>query len=154
MTARTLAPAAHVTPCRWRLAQTTAIVALSGALPFAAAAQEDENFLGTIVLTPSGFDQTIAEAPGSTTVITGEELEKSNVTDLTDVLAGVQGVVVTGTADEEDISIRGLPGQYTLILVDGRRQGTRESRPNGSAGVVFPRLLSNHATASRPHACP
>ncbi|WP_428925812.1 TonB-dependent receptor domain-containing protein [Marinibacterium sp. SX1] len=135
MSVRPLAPTAAPRPCRRRLAQTTAIVALAGAMPLAATAQEDETFLGTIVLTPSGFDQTIADAPGSTTVITGEELEKSNVTDLTDVLAGVQGVVVTGAADDQDISIRGLPGQYTLILVDGRRQGTRESRPNGSAGV-------------------
>ena len=27
--------------------------------------------------------------------------------------------------------MRGLPGEYTLILVDGRRQNSRESRPNG-----------------------
>ena len=30
--------------------------------------------------------------------------------------------------------LRGLPGEYTLILVDGRRQNSRESRPNGSGG--------------------
>lgn len=28
----------------------------------------------------------------------------------------------------------GLPGTYTLILVDGKRQSTRESRVNGNAG--------------------
>src|SRR5690606_8924719 len=35
---------------------------------------------------------------------------------------------------KSDISIRGLSGDYTLLLVNGRRQNTRESRPNGSGG--------------------
>lgn len=90
--------------------------------------------LGSIVVTATGFEQNVAEAPASITVVTREELEKGTFRDLTDALREVQGVTVTGTANEEDIYIRGLPGVYTLILVDGKRQSTRDTRPNGSAG--------------------
>lgn len=46
----------------------------------------------------------------------------------------VEGISITGGNEKPDISIRGLSGDYTLILVDGRRQSGRESRPNGSGG--------------------
>ena len=98
-------------------------------------AEDDTVALGEMVVTASGFQQTVAEAPASISVIPREELEKGTFRDLTDALRRVQGVTVTGAANEQDIMIRGLPGQYTLILVDGVRQGTRESRTNGSAGI-------------------
>lgn len=91
--------------------------------------------LDEIVITASGFEQNIADAPASISVISGEELARRNITSLSDALRGVQGVATTGVANEQDITIRGLSGQYTLILVDGKRQGTRESRTNGSAGI-------------------
>lgn len=90
--------------------------------------------LGAIVITASGFEQNITDAPASISVVPGEDIRNERFTDLTDALNGVQGVVTTGVANEKDIFIRGLPGEYTLILVDGRRQGTRESRANGSSG--------------------
>ncbi|WP_134724703.1 TonB-dependent receptor domain-containing protein [Paracoccus luteus] len=106
------------------------------ALAFPATGQElsEAVVLDEVVITAAGFEQAVADAPASVTVIDSEELARRNVTSLSDALRGVQGVVTTGIAAEQDISIRGLPGQYTLILVDGKRQGTRESRPNGSSG--------------------
>lgn len=90
--------------------------------------------LDEIVVTAGGFEQTIRDAPASVSVITAEELEKGSFTSLTDALREVQGVATTGIANEQDIFIRGLPGQYTLILVDGKRQSTRDSRTNGNSG--------------------
>ncbi|WP_433977609.1 TonB-dependent receptor plug domain-containing protein [Erwinia sp. E_sp_B01_9] len=49
---------------------------------------------------------------------------------LGDALRDVEGVVVNGAANENDISVRGMPGDYTLLLVDGKRQGGRDSRVN------------------------
>ncbi|MEI4485694.1 TonB-dependent receptor [Frigidibacter sp. MR17.14] len=112
---------------------TTALVPLLSA-PGLAQETAGALTLDQIVVTAGGFEQNVADAPASVTVITGEDLAKANVTSLADALAEAQGVVTTGIPNEQDISIRGLPGQYTLILVDGKRQGTRESRPNGSAG--------------------
>src|SRR5690606_1441521 len=91
--------------------------------------------LQQLVVTASGFEQNVADAPASITVVTREELEKGSFRDLTDALKEAQGVTVTGGANENDILIRGLPGSYTLILVDGKRQNTRNSRPNGSSGL-------------------
>lgn len=122
---------------RGRSLRTVLLSLTALSAPALAAAQEmgsDTVVLDTVVITASGFEQTLAEAPASVSVITSEELQKGNFTNLTDALKEVQGVVTTGIANESDIYIRGLPGQYTLILVDGKRQNTRDSRTNGSAG--------------------
>lgn len=117
-----------------------ATAALFSACPGAALAQQapeaesDATVLQRIVVTATGFEQNVEDAPASITVITREDIEKGAFSDLTDALREVQGVAVTGVANEKDIFIRGLPGAYTLILVDGKRQNTRESRPNGNSG--------------------
>lgn len=92
------------------------------------------NTLKEVVVTATGFEQEVTDAPASITVITPEQLKKKPFRDLTDALSDVEGVTVTGTATEKDIFIRGMPGAYTLILVDGRRQSTRDARTNGNAG--------------------
>lgn len=119
-----------------RRASLSAALLSCTALAFPVTAQElsEAVVLDEVVITAAGFEQAVADAPASVTVIDAEELSRRRVTSLSDALRGVQGVVTTGIAAEQDISIRGLPGQYTLILVDGKRQGTRESRPNGSSG--------------------
>lgn len=86
-----------------------------------------------IVVTASGFEQTIKEAPASISVITREELESKPFRDLTDALRAIPGVTITGGKGNTDISIRGMSAKYTLILVDGRRQSSRETRPNSDA---------------------
>lgn len=96
---------------------------------------QDAADLATVVVTASGSEQQLKDAPASMTVITGEELRQRSFRDLTDALRDVEGVAVTGTANESEISIRGMPGEYTLILVDGKRQSTRDARVNGSAGM-------------------
>lgn len=108
------------------------------ATPFASYAQEAADGgvteLEQVVVTASGFEQNVKDAPASITVVTREQLEKGEYRDLTDALRDVQGVAVTGVANEKDIYIRGLPGAYTLILVDGKRQSTRDARTNGNSG--------------------
>lgn len=88
----------------------------------------------TMVVSASGYSQQLRDAPASVTVITAEQLQNKPVRDLADAVKDVEGVSVVGSANKQDINIRGLPGEYTLILVDGRRQNSRESRPNGSGG--------------------
>ncbi|MEE4912274.1 TonB-dependent receptor [Pseudomonas alliivorans] len=90
--------------------------------------------LEDVVVTAAGFEQNLEDAPASMTVITGDELRKRSFRDLTDAVREVEGVTVNGGANETDISIRGMPADYTLILVDGKRQSARESRVNGNSG--------------------
>lgn len=114
-----------------------ATTALAAPGAFAQTSEDTETgvfALDPIVVTASGFQQTVREAPASISVIPGEQLQNEQFRDLADAVRHTQGVAVLGAANEQDISIRGLPGNYTLILVDGVRQGTRDARPNGSAG--------------------
>ena len=93
-------------------------------------AQEADAKLSEIVVTASGFEQAVEDAPASITVIPHEELEKKAYRDVTDALRDVPGVVVTGGGSSSDISIRGMAASYTMLLIDGRRQNSRETRPN------------------------
>ncbi|SEO33551.1 ligand-gated channel protein [Vreelandella aquamarina] len=126
-----------------RLRRTLLASAISSLACGAVAAQETPQ-LNDIVVTASGFEQQISSAPASISVISREELERGHYQNVTDALRDVPGVVVTGGGagdNGNDISIRGMPSQYTLILVDGRPQNSRESRPNGSAGFEQDWLL-------------
>ncbi|MCK2042784.1 ligand-gated channel protein [Chromohalobacter sp. TMW 2.2308] len=100
-------------------------------------AAEDDVQLNDVVVTAAGYAQQVTQAPASISVVSREQLEKKAYRDITDALRDVPGVIVTGGGAGDngaDISMRGMPAQYTLVLVDGRRQSSRESRPNGSAG--------------------
>lgn len=84
----------------------------------------------TMVVTASGFEQSQADAAASISVITREDLEKKYYRDVTDALRDVPGVTITDGGDGTDISMRGMGSAYTLILVDGKRQNSRQTRPN------------------------
>ncbi|MCJ8178858.1 TonB-dependent receptor [Pseudomonas viridiflava] len=127
-------------PLRLRLVAVMVNVALaclaSGQVYAAEPVIESANVLSLddVVVTAAGFEQNLEDAPASMTVITGDELRKRSFRDLTDAVRDVEGVTVNGGANETDISIRGMPADYTLILVDGKRQSARESRVNGNSG--------------------
>jgi outer membrane receptor for ferrienterochelin and colicins len=107
---------------------------LAGQAAFAAAPHAAQPAMQEVVITASGFEQAIADAPASISVITRKELSKRPFRDLTDALRDVEGVTITGATNEKDILMRGLPGSYTLLLVDGKRQSTRDARTNGNSG--------------------
>ncbi len=93
--------------------------------------------LGQVTVTASGHAQQLEDAPASISVITREQIEQRYYQDATDALRDIPGVIITGGGSGDrgnDIVIRGMPAQYTLILVDGKPVSTRETRPNGSAG--------------------
>ncbi|WP_301584249.1 TonB-dependent receptor domain-containing protein [Halomonas alkaliantarctica] len=100
----------------------------------AALAQEAEQ-LDNIVVSASGFEQALVDAPASISVVSREELERKRITSVADALRDVEGVDVGGAVGKtggSNISIRGMPSDYTLILIDGRRQNAAGSvTPNG-----------------------
>ena len=105
-----------------RLAIAVSIATLS---PLLHAADQD-----TVVVTATGFEQKIQNAPASISVISKQQIEDKAYRDVTDALKDVPGVVVTGGGSSSDISIRGMSSQYTLFLVNGKRISTRSTRPN------------------------
>ncbi|WP_050483331.1 TonB-dependent receptor domain-containing protein [Bordetella bronchiseptica] len=119
-----------------------AIAALGAAQAQTASPQEDTLGIAqmdTVVVTASGFEQEIKNAPASISVITREQLESKPFHNLADAVADVEGVSVErgGKAGGMNISIRGLPSDYTLVLVDGKRlsQNSSGARPNGFGDV-------------------
>jgi outer membrane receptor for ferrienterochelin and colicins len=94
------------------------------------ATQTETVALDDVVVTAAGFEQQTKNAPASISVLTREDLEGRYYRDVTDALRDVPGVIVTGAGASKDISLRGMPADYTLLLIDGKPQSSRESRPN------------------------
>ncbi|CAB5703138.1 Colicin I receptor precursor [Delftia tsuruhatensis] len=88
--------------------------------------------LSTVVVTASGTAVDIKEAPASISVITREDIERKPVTSIGELLSTIPGVTggLSGTGAQSKIKLRGLPEKYTLVLVDGKRQGS-------SAGINY-----------------
>ncbi|TLX53277.1 TonB-dependent receptor [Stutzerimonas nosocomialis] len=110
-----------------------------------ALAQETPVTLGTTVVTASGFEQKVTDAPASISVISAEELQRKRYSNLAQALEEVEGIDVrqgTGKTGGLNISIRGLPSDYTLILIDGRRQN--------SAGNITPNGFNETSTSFIP----
>jgi outer membrane receptor for ferrienterochelin and colicins len=86
---------------------------------------DDITDLNEIVVTAAGYEQKLVDAPASVTVISREELQSTPFSSLADALRSVEGIDVGSGQDKNgniSITMRGLPSQYTLVLIDGRRQ--------------------------------
>ncbi|WP_326523646.1 TonB-dependent receptor domain-containing protein [Sphingomonas sp.] len=94
-----------------------------------------------VVVTAAGFEQKITDAPASITVVTEKELRERPYMTLIDAVRDIEGVDVGETSDktgQRTISIRGMGSDYTLILVDGRRQNNHgDIYPNSFGGNQF-----------------
>lgn len=127
----------YLNPSRttWLLA-TVAAIGLSGVAQAAEVVVADNpDQVADVVVTAAGFEQRVEQAPASISVLTRQELEKERHQSLAEALANIEGVDVGAAAGKTgglNISIRGMPSDYTLILIDGRRQNAAGSiTPNG-----------------------
>lgn len=117
---------------RNRLAGAVAMATWMSAPAFA---EEPLELQPTTVVTAAGYEQNIAKAPASISVITREQLEKQSYTNIVDAMKNIPGVYVTGGGNMQDISVRGMSSAYTLYLVDGRPiSAGRSVNTNGSDG--------------------
>lgn len=122
------------------VAGTLALLATSVAM-----ANQESVRLADTVVTASGFEQKITDAPASISVISQEDLQRKRYGNLAQALEDVEGIDVrqgTGKTGGLNISIRGMPSQYTLILIDGRRQN--------AAGNVTPNGFNETSTSFMP----
>ncbi len=121
-----------------RLRKTALFLAL--AFP-GAASQAQDTSLGAVVVSAAGFEQKITDAPASISVVTQEELAKKPYTTLIDAVRDLEGVDVGETSDktgQRTISMRGMGSDYTLILIDGKRQNNHgDIYPNSFGGNQF-----------------
>ncbi|WP_286071147.1 TonB-dependent receptor [Stenotrophomonas sp. 57] len=122
---------------------TSAVLAAMAAPALAHAEIADApQTLDKVVVTASGFEQKVVDAPASISVVSREELSKRPYTNLVDALRDVEGIDVGLEATDKNgratISMRGLPSEYTLVLIDGRRQSNvGQLYPNNFGGGQF-----------------
>ena len=97
--------------------------------------------LDDVVVTATGFEQKITDAPASISVVTREELARRPYTTLIDAVRELEGVDVGETSDktgQKTISMRGMGSDYTLVLIDGKRQNNHgDIYPNSFGGNQF-----------------
>lgn len=78
--------------------------------------------LPPVTVTATATGRALDDAPASVTIIGREELEARPIQDLAEALRGAPGVTLQGIGlGRQAISIRGMPADQTLVLVDGRR---------------------------------
>lgn len=75
-----------------------------------------------IVVTATRGEQEIAKDPASMSVVTGRNLRRRPVQDLSEALENEPGLTINGVGmTRRGISIRGMSNEHVLTLVDGRR---------------------------------
>jgi outer membrane receptor for ferrienterochelin and colicins len=115
------------------------LIALTAAVP--ALADAAAEVAADVVVTAAGFEQKIVDAPASISVISAEELSKRPYITLIDAVRDLEGVDVGETSDktgQRTISIRGMGADYTLVLIDGKRQNNHGNiYPNDFGGNQF-----------------
>jgi len=94
-----------------------------------------------VVTSASGYEQKITDAPASISVITQEDLQKKSYTNLLDAVADIEGVDIGESTDKSGqgtISLRGMGSDYTLVLIDGKKQNNNGNiYPNNFGGLQF-----------------
>ena len=97
--------------------------------------------LDDVVVTAAGFEQKIVDAPASISVITVEALQTRPYMTLLDAVRDLEGVDIGETRDKTGqgtISMRGMGSDYTLVLINGRRQNNHgDIYPNNFGGAQF-----------------
>jgi outer membrane receptor for ferrienterochelin and colicins len=94
-----------------------------------------------IVVTAAGYAQKLVDAPASISVISQEQLTQRPYITLLDAVRDLEGVDIGETRDKTGqgtISMRGMGSDYTLILINGRRQNNHgDIYPNSFGGNQF-----------------
>jgi len=89
-------------------------------------AQEDAIILDEVEISSARVDRLLKNSPELVRVVSAAEIEKLNITNLSDALEYVAGVnIETGTgsgfSNRGVASLNGMPAQYTLVLLNGNR---------------------------------
>ncbi|MGB0893740.1 MAG: TonB-dependent receptor domain-containing protein [Parashewanella sp.] len=120
--------------CRLFNQTPISLMIASALLSFSAQAELEIN-QDVEVITVSGYKQQLNLAPASISVIDAEEIENKAYADITQVLQDIPGLFSESGANSKgggsEVSIRGFDSKYSLILVNGRPQGSSQAYYNG-----------------------
>lgn len=101
------------------------------------AAAADSADAGTIkardvVVTASRTEQEIRQTPTAVEVITQKDLERTGANTLTEALKTATDLNITQSAMGNNVSLRGMNNNQTLILVNGRRVRTEDTNDSAN----------------------
>lgn len=124
-----------------RILATSALLAWSPTGVGAETARSDARIVEEMVVTAAGFEQKLTDAPASISVISQDEILSRPHVNLLDMLKYQEGVDIGTSRDKTGqgtVSMRGLTGEYTLYLIDGKRQNNHgDIYPNNFGGNAF-----------------
>lgn len=136
--------------CGSLAAAITLALAAQVAVADEAVTEDEENrILEEIVVTATGFEQKVTDAPASISVISQDDILARPHNNLLDMLKYQEGIDIGTTRDKTgqgSVSMRGLTGEYTLLLIDGKRQNNHgDIYPNNFGGNAFGHLPPSEA---------
>ncbi|KFX00572.1 TonB-dependent receptor [Pectobacterium betavasculorum] len=102
---------------------------VTGLLALPALAQAENAADEKIVVTATQTKHTTLSAPASVSVITHAELEKMSVNNVSDAVKKLPGININPSTSygRNEIKIRGMKADYTLLLINGRRVNSRDA---------------------------
>lgn len=102
---------------------------VTGLLTLPALAQAENAADEKIVVTATQTKHTTLSAPASVSVITHTELEKMSVNNVSDAVKKLPGININPSTSygRNEIKIRGMKADYTLLLINGRRVNSRDA---------------------------
>lgn len=122
-------------------AALAAAIAYTTAQAVAAEGNARPRAMEEMVVTASGFEQKLTDAPASISVISQQDILTRPHANLLDMLKYQEGIDIGTSRDKTGqgtVSMRGLTGEYTLYLIDGKRQNNHgDIYPNNFGGNAF-----------------
>lgn len=95
--------------------------------------EEESNQLDTLVVTATMAAKKIEDIPAFATVVTKDDIAQSTVSSVSDLLRETVGVNnLSDSTGRDEIQIRGLDGEYTVLLVNGKRVSAGGAFDKGS----------------------
>ncbi len=94
---------------------------------------------GTVVVTAARHETGLRSVSTTATVVTAEQIEQRGYRNVADVLRNELSIDIAQSGGPGGLSypqVRGLPGKYLVVLIDGVRVND-PSDPNGGPGTIF-----------------
>ncbi len=89
------------------------------------ALKEDKLLRHELVVTATKTNHTVGDVPVASIVVSKKEIEEKGIKDIVDVFETIPGLRISKRSgswgNKGNISIQGMPSNYTLILVDGQK---------------------------------
>ncbi|MCB5160486.1 TonB-dependent receptor domain-containing protein [Marinomonas algarum] len=104
---------------------------------YAEATDQNDVQLDAMIVTATMAETKIEDAPAFATIVTKDDIAKSSINSVADLLRETVGVNnLSNSSGRDEIQIRGMDGDYTVFLVNGKRVSSGSAFAKGSDADV------------------